>query len=201
MPRSRHPENVSPYTGLRVPVCKGTYTQEGGVLMLQGHTMAIVPCGNPTPKKLPTGGGEWPTFRTGRAQRTVRPLRAGQDEEVVVHMKSITPIGSRSHGAICKSLSPPVQANRPPSAASAVSQWPSGQCAIRVSRDPLFRSSCKTLDASDGKGPESRKRWAVGGGCRSGWGRLLSVTNAVEAGACGQSDSNWDLWRARGHPR
>ena len=41
--------------------------------MLQGHTTAIVPCGNPTPKKLPTGGGEWPTFRTARAQRTVRP--------------------------------------------------------------------------------------------------------------------------------
>ena len=41
--------------------------------MLQGYTMAIVPCGNPTPKKLPTGGGEWPTFRTARAQRTVRP--------------------------------------------------------------------------------------------------------------------------------
>ena len=32
--------------------------------MLQGYTMAIVPYGNPTPKKLPTGGGEWPTFRT-----------------------------------------------------------------------------------------------------------------------------------------
>ena len=43
--------------------------------MLQGYTMAIVPCGNPTPKKLPTGGGEWPTFRTARAQRTVRPLK------------------------------------------------------------------------------------------------------------------------------
>ena len=37
--------------------------------MLQGYTMAIVPYGNPTPKKLPTGGGEWPTFRTARAQR------------------------------------------------------------------------------------------------------------------------------------
>ena len=69
MPRGRHLENVSPYTGLRVPVCKGTYTQEGGGLMLQGYTMAIVPCGNPTPKKLPNGGGEWPTFRTARAQR------------------------------------------------------------------------------------------------------------------------------------
>ena len=37
--------------------------------MLQGYTMAIVPCGNLTPKKLPTGGGEWPAFRTARAQR------------------------------------------------------------------------------------------------------------------------------------
>ena len=27
---------------------------------------------------------------------------------------------------------------------------------------------------------------AVGGGCRSGWGRLQSVTNAVEAGTCSQ---------------
>ena len=41
--------------------------------MLHGYTMATVPCGNPTPKKLPTGDGEWPTFRTARAQRTVRP--------------------------------------------------------------------------------------------------------------------------------
>ena len=76
MPCGRHPENVSPYTGLRVPVCKGTYTQEGGGLMLQGYTMAIVPCGNRTPKKLPTGGGEWPTFHTARARRTVRPREA-----------------------------------------------------------------------------------------------------------------------------
>ena len=37
--------------------------------MLQGYTMAIVPCGNPTPKKLPTRGREWPTFRTARARR------------------------------------------------------------------------------------------------------------------------------------
>ena len=26
-------------------------------------------------------------------------------------------------------------------------------------------------------------RQAVGGGCQSGWGRLLSVTNAIDAGA------------------
>ena len=36
-------------------------------------------------------------------------------------------------------------------------------------------------------------RQAVGGGCQSGWGRLLSVTNAVEAGAWRQGDSGW-MW-------
>ena len=35
-------------------------------------------------------------------------------------------------------------------------------------------------------------RQAVGGGCQSGWGRLLSVTNAVEVGICFQGDSGWE---------
>ena len=34
-------------------------------------------------------------------------------------------------------------------------------------------------------------RQAVGGGCRSGWGRLLSVTDAVELGTWRQEDSGW----------
>ena len=34
-------------------------------------------------------------------------------------------------------------------------------------------------------------RQAVGGGCRSGWGRLLSVTNATQAGIWRQGDSGW----------
>ena len=33
-------------------------------------------------------------------------------------------------------------------------------------------------------------RSAVGGGCQSGWGRLLSVKNAIEAGTCRQGDSS-----------
>ena len=37
-------------------------------------------------------------------------------------------------------------------------------------------------------GPEA-VRQAVGGGCQSGWRRLLSVTNAIEAGPCCQGDS------------
>ena len=35
--------------------------------------------------------------------------------------------------------------------------------------------------------PEAIRR-AVGGGCQSGWGRLLSVTNAIEAGTWRQGD-------------
>ena len=34
-------------------------------------------------------------------------------------------------------------------------------------------------------------RQAVGGGCQSGWGRLLSVTNAIEPGTCRQGGSGW----------
>ena len=36
-------------------------------------------------------------------------------------------------------------------------------------------------------------RQAVGGGCQSGLGRLLSVTNAIEPGAWCQGDSGWAL--------
>ena len=38
--------------------------------------------------------------------------------------------------------------------------------------------------------PEAVRR-AVGEGCQSGWGRLLSVTNAIEVGTCRQGDSGW----------
>ena len=31
----------------------------------------------------------------------------------------------------------------------------------------------------------------VGGGCQSGWGRVLSVTNAIDAGTWRQADSGW----------
>ena len=41
-----------------------------------------------------------------------------------------------------------------------------------------------------GGAPEA-VRQAVGGGCQSGWGRLLSVINAIEPGTCRQGDSGW----------
>ena len=34
-------------------------------------------------------------------------------------------------------------------------------------------------------------RKVVGGGCHSGWGQLLSVTNAIQASTCRQGDSGW----------
>ena len=36
-------------------------------------------------------------------------------------------------------------------------------------------------------------RQATGEGCRSGWGRLLSVTNSIEAGTWRQGDSGWAM--------
>ena len=57
--------------------------------MLQGYTMAIVPCGNPTPKKLHTGGGEWPTFRTARAQY-VHSARYAPQMSFVLHLTNGT---------------------------------------------------------------------------------------------------------------
>ena len=44
-------------------------------------------------------------------------------------------------------------------------------------------------------------RQAVGGGCQSGWGRLLSVTNAIEAGTWRQGQwlgIRWAPWRGGG---
>ena len=56
-----------------------------------------------------------------------------------------------------------------------VAHWPQG-CIRREG----------TLEAA----PEA-VRQAAGGGCQSGWGRLLSVTNAMEAGTCRPGDSGW----------
>ena len=47
----------------------------------------------------------------------------------------------------------------------------------------------KARDALEGASEAVRQ--AVGGGCRSGWGRLLSVTNAIEADTWRQGDSGW----------
>ena len=52
-------------------------------------------------------------------------------------------------------------------------------------------------DASEGKRSEAAPE-AVGGGCQSGWGRLLSVTNAIEAGTCRQGAAGHRLGALEG---
>ena len=50
-------------------------------------------------------------------------------------------------------------------------------------------------DALEGQGASEAAseavRQAVGGGCQSGWGRLLSITNAIEACTWRYRDSGW----------
>ena len=49
---------------------------------------------------------------------------------------------------------------------------------------------CIQKEGTSETAPEA-VRQAVGGGCQSGWGRLLSVTNAIEPGPCRQGVSGW----------
>ena len=49
---------------------------------------------------------------------------------------------------------------------------------------------CIRREGTSEAAPEA-VRQAVGGGYQSGWGRLLSVTNAIDAGTWRQGDSGW----------
>ena len=61
---------------------------------------------------------------------------------------------------------------------------------------PLPVQGCSRREGTSEAAPDAGRQ-AVGGGCRSGWGRLLSVTNAVEPGFCREGDSGigWAPWR------
>ena len=52
------------------------------------------------------------------------------------------------------------------------------------------RQGCIRRERTSEAAPEA-VRQAVAGGCRSGWGRLLSVINAIEAGTWREGDSGW----------
>ena len=56
---------------------------------------------------------------------------------------------------------------------------------------PLPPQGCIRREGTSEAAPEEAVGQAVGGGCQSGWGRLLSVTNAIEAGTCRQRNSGW----------
>ena len=63
--------------------------------------------------------------------------------------------------------------------------------AMVTTREDLVMTVCAAREAAEGRIRRERTseaapeavRQAVGGGCQSGWGQLLSVTNAIEAGA------------------
>ena len=58
-------------------------------------------------------------------------------------------------------------------------------CMVRL-RDASHKTcgqGCIRREGTSEAAPEAVGQ-AVGGGCQSGWGRLLSVTNAIEAGTC-----------------
>ena len=59
-----------------------------------------------------------------------------------------------------------------------------------VETSPEAKGGSITREGTPEAAPEP-VRQAVGGGCQSGWGRLLSVTNAIEAGTWRQGDSGW----------
>ena len=69
-----------------------------------------------------------------------------------------------------------------------------------------FPGAPLSRDVLEGQGPrrrfQTRVGQAVGGDYQSGWGRLLSVTNAVGAGTCGQGEElgiGWGPGRGRGY--
>ena len=64
---------------------------------------------------------------------------------------------------------------------------PGGSPGLCVYHTP---QGCIRREGTSEVAPEA-VRQAVGGGCQSGWGRLLSVTNAIEGGTCRQGDSGW----------
>ena len=60
------------------------------------------------------------------------------------------------------------------------------QCPIMLCLPQEYIGRERTSEAAPGAG-----RQAVEGGCQSGWGRLLSVTTAIEPGTWRQGDSGW----------
>ena len=57
-------------------------------------------------------------------------------------------------------------------------------------KPPPLPQGCIRREEASEAAPEA-VRQAVGGGCQSGWGRLLSVINAIEAGTWRQGNSGW----------
>ena len=67
---------------------------------------------------------------------------------------------------------------------------PAGPGAAGCGVGVALRHGCIRREGASEAAPEVVGQ-AVGGGCQSGWGRLLSVLNAIEADTWRQGDSGW----------
>ena len=104
-----------------------------------------------------------------------------------------------------QSLHPPAQLQCPKIAAAIPPGHEHGRVAVGVSegRGCDHRDACTVSVASHLRPPPPPQgclrrggasevvRQPVGGGCQSGWRRLLSITNAIEAGVYCPGDSGW----------
>ena len=64
------------------------------------------------------------------------------------------------------------------------------KCGVCPEESFFCCGGCIKREGTSEGGPQAI-RPAVGGGCQSGWGRVLSVTDAIEPGTCRQGDSGW----------
>ena len=77
-------------------------------------------------------------------------------------------------------------------AAITITKWWRGMMGRQVHRRLKEVAFCSVPQGCVRRGGTAEAvRQAVGGGCQSGWGRLLSVASAVEAGASRQGDCGW----------
>ena len=79
-------------------------------------------------------------------------------------------------------------------------RWGTRRGSAAVTFMPLRVRSCVTRTLVQGcirregasEAAQEAVRQTVGGGCQSGWGRLLSVTNALKGGTWRQGGSGWE---------
>ena len=179
----------------RPPPPPSTATKEG-----EGGGWANgIPCHPPPPRKaifFPPWPGYWAFrsfgFAPGASRAVVPnggldsgPLAAGAGRWD--HWTTATP--RKSPGRHCiRSLSGRPGSSRPggvPFCGSLRSR--AGSATMRRT---VRHQKCIGRKGASEAAPEAVGQ-AVGGGFQSGWGRLLSVTNAVEAGTWRQGDSGW----------
>ena len=132
--------------------------------------------------------GLGPTRGLGKGQGTL--ARGGGGGAAVPPRPPSAPLPSPPgpSRAPCAAAPPPLPLPRPPD----IKIFPKLTLVEFMTRNLLLKAlemkgtapqRCFRREGASEAAPEA-VRQAVGGGCQSGWGRLLSVTNATEAGTC-----------------